>query len=211
MNYPLAQIILASRGDDLQGWMNILFIVILAVFWAVAGIVKAKARKSEPEDEGESPSQPARRPPTRGSTLREQLLRQFYGLTGPSEREPSAQDPKRPDTEAAATPLAEPAYADALRRAVQKHPAAQPPPELQSERPEAPVQTEIETPPAFRRNLATDLADQAVHVPAGLPQADELAELLLDYSDPEELRRAILHYEILGRPLSLRDSSAHTI
>lgn len=41
--------------------------------------------------------------------------------------------------------------------------------------------------------------------------ARHLPELLLDYSDPEALRRAILHYEILGPPLSLRPPSGSVI
>jgi hypothetical protein len=34
-----------------------------------------------------------------------------------------------------------------------------------------------------------------------------LREPLLDFNDPNALRRAILHYEILGKPLSLRRPS----
>ena len=34
--------------------------------------------------------------------------------------------------------------------------------------------------------------------------------VIIDYSDPEALRKAILHYEILGKPLALRDTSDET-
>ncbi len=37
------------------------------------------------------------------------------------------------------------------------------------------------------------------------PETQYLSDLLSDYADPDKLRRAILHYEILGPPLSLRD------
>ena len=30
-------------------------------------------------------------------------------------------------------------------------------------------------------------------------------EVFLDYEDSDEIRKAILHYEIFGRPLSLRE------
>jgi hypothetical protein len=219
MNYMPAQMILASRSDDGEGWMNILFVVILAVVWAVAAIVKAKARKPEPEDEEESPGQPARRPPSRGSALREQLLKQFYGLADPTQRQPSRPGPQQPATRAAGAQRAEPDYAAELERAVPEYEAgpegigtltpAQPLPELESVLPNARVQTEIGTLPGLTGNLVTDLAAEGARTPAELPQAEDLAEILLDYADPEELRRAILHYEILGRPLSLRDSSAH--
>ena len=40
-----------------------------------------------------------------------------------------------------------------------------------------------------------------------IPQAEYLSDILSDYEDPEKLRRAILHYEILGKPISLRGPS----
>lgn len=49
-----------------------------------------------------------------------------------------------------------------------------------------------------------------VAAPAEIPQAKYLSEILSDYENPESLRRAILHYEILGKPLSLRDSQGYT-
>jgi hypothetical protein len=33
---------------------------------------------------------------------------------------------------------------------------------------------------------------------------------LIDYGDPDALKKAILHYEILGRPLALRDPLERT-
>jgi len=40
---------------------------------------------------------------------------------------------------------------------------------------------------------------------AEIPQEKYLSEILSDYDNSERLRRAILHYEILGKPLSLRE------
>jgi hypothetical protein len=50
-----------------------------------------------------------------------------------------------------------------------------------------------------------------VDMPTEIPRAKYLSEILSDYDDTEKLRRAILHYEILGKPLSLRDPSEHII
>jgi hypothetical protein len=50
-----------------------------------------------------------------------------------------------------------------------------------------------------------------VAAPAEIPRAKYLSEILSDYDDPEKLRRAILHYEILGKPLSLREPGEHII
>jgi len=49
----LAQIILAIRSDDVGGWMNILVVILLAVFWAIWGILKTRAKKNESEDDEE--------------------------------------------------------------------------------------------------------------------------------------------------------------
>ncbi|MHC4170732.1 MAG: hypothetical protein ACYSWQ_27660 [Planctomycetota bacterium] len=40
---------------------------------------------------------------------------------------------------------------------------------------------------------------------AQTPPARQLSDLLSDYTDTDKLRKAILHYEILGPPLSMRD------
>jgi hypothetical protein len=47
----LARIILSIRSDDVEGWTNILVVVLLAVFWAIWGVLKTKAKKNETEDE----------------------------------------------------------------------------------------------------------------------------------------------------------------
>jgi hypothetical protein len=52
-------------------------------------------------------------------------------------------------------------------------------------------------------------AGEASHTPTGEPAGFEV-EALIDYSDPDALKKAVLHYEILGRPLALRDTSDHT-
>ena len=62
------------------------------------------------------------------------------------------------------------------------------------------------------------LEDKVLGLSAETVQLSRSAELLepepvlvLDLADAEELRRAILHYEILGKPVSLRDRSAQII
>ena len=68
------------------------------------------------------------------------------------------------------------------------------------------------------KTLNQRMQNVAVHG-TGLSQEDMaeaveskyLSEVLLDYVEPDELRMAILHYEILGRPLSLRDPSGQII
>ena len=53
MSCLLAQMLLArgNDGDD-SGWMQLLILVIMAVFWALGGILKAKAGR-EQTDQGD--------------------------------------------------------------------------------------------------------------------------------------------------------------
>jgi hypothetical protein len=46
-----ARIISTIRNEDVGGWINILVIVLVAVSWAVWGVLKKKAKKSEEDDE----------------------------------------------------------------------------------------------------------------------------------------------------------------
>jgi hypothetical protein len=78
-------------------------------------------------------------------------------------------------------------------------------------RPKAQIQPDIRELPQFTSKAVKELDDKRLARPARLAPAEYLSELGLDFADPDELRRAILHYEILGKPLSLRDPSASVI
>jgi hypothetical protein len=206
MNSFLAQLILAGRSEDAEKWMNILFVVVLAVFWALGGILKARGKKTQDGAAGKSPHRPMRQQPAQGRTAREQLLRQAGPPVGQAERRPS-----RPGLGQARTRLAE------LRAAAQKFAAeAEQAFRVQMQQPAQ------EVPPAMHRPASrsesrellesfAELPTATASQPENLPPPEEtlpseyLSELLSAYDDPDHLRRAILHYEILGKPLSLRD------
>ena len=205
MTELLAQVILAGRSDDAEGWMNILFVVVLAVFWAIGGIIKAKSNKPGGRDE-QSPGKPVRKPPLHSREAREQMLKQ---LQRPAE---SAQDQGQQPRPVAKQPRMK--FADlqaAVRKfAVEAEQAFQP-----QSGPKTPVLkpglTDPQNPPKTvelteptGKNVK-GLQEKRAYESEQMPESEYLCELLTDYADPEELRRAILHYEILGKPLSLRD------
>lgn len=205
MSELLAQIILAGRSDDAEGWMNILIVVVLAVFWAIGGIIKAKANKTGAPGE-QPPGKPARKPPLHSKDAREQMLRR---LQRPADSEQGQRQQPRP---AAKQPRMK--FADlqaAVRKfAVEAEQAFQP----QSDKKTPaikPVLTEPQKPPKAAEptepigKTVNRLQDKLVSQPEQMPESEYLSELLTDYADPEEVRRAILHYEILGKPLSMRD------
>jgi hypothetical protein len=86
-----------------------------------------------------------------------------------------------------------------------------PAPQIQPDFEELPeLQTSIEALPEFTGKTVEGLVGKRKDIPE-VPESKYLSEVLLDYADPDELRMAILHYEILGRPLSLREPSAQII
>ena len=81
-------------------------------------------------------------------------------------------------------------------------------PELSLESPQ--LKSRIEDLPEFTSKTLQRLEAKPLGVPAKPVKVDEVSEPVLDYDDTDELRRAILHYEILGKPLSVRDPSEKT-
>ncbi|MGB2865939.1 MAG: hypothetical protein WBC05_21580 [Sedimentisphaerales bacterium] len=205
MSELLAQIILAGRSDDAENWMSILVFVVLAVFWAIGGIVKAKANKAGGRDE-QLPGKPVRKPPLHSREAREQMLTQLQrpadSAQGQSQQpRPAAQQPrmKFADLQAAVRKFAVEAEQAFQPQSGKKTPELKPvltEPQIKTERVEL-------TEPIGK--TVKGMQDKRASEPEQMPDSEYLSELLLDYADPEELRRAILHYEILGKPLSLRD------
>jgi len=112
-------------------------------------------------------------------------------------------------------PLQKTPYQQA-RRPVGPTPKSQPRPQVA--KPQAqPPRRKITRPQPVGRKLPAKKAEQAIGLEAIEPlealklSPRYLSEILSDYDDPEKLRRAILHYEILGKPMALRDPSGHII
>jgi hypothetical protein len=184
MESYLAQLVLAARSDDVEKWSNILLVVVLAVFWAVAGLIKAKKTQQQGEEEqlGRTPGH--KLAPALGD-LRKKLLQQSARprLAGPV---PGARH--RPQAR------------QRLLTAVGTQPAAGSGLGAEPQAPPEPVNKPIEKLHDYRPSAAEK------------PPGPEFSPAFLPaYDDPEQLRRAILHYEILGKPLALRDPGGQII
>ena len=185
MDYSLIQIILAARNRDAEGWTNLLFIVVLAIFWALAGLAKARANKvKEQKRDKEQPQGPAiphrsLRPqlkPPRRKVLRPQpVVQKFASKTQPPIQLPSIE-----------LPSIEPLQA-----------------------PELATPAQIEEPTKLVGKAFGDLKERRAAIGSEAQPEEAIFEALLDFDDPDDLKRAILHYEILGKPLSLRSPSEH--
>jgi len=210
MNYWLAQFLSALGGQALAardsnerntGWMQILVFVILAIFYAVGSIVKARANKTAPKGKEQIPRKLARKPPE--SMIDLQILKQFFGL------------PEEPESSSQPSPEASKPLVSAKRPAVARQVVR---PSAFSET--SPLGGQVQPKPGkVTAGVAAPLVSAARHgktvgrarerpvavAGAEIPQTKYLSEILSDYDDTEKLRRAILHYEILGKPLSLRE------
>ncbi len=212
MNYSLAQIILAARDPD--GWMSILVIVLMAAVYGIATILKAKKGEKEQEQAEEEQYRKPQRKPERGMGLLEQFVREIQRAVDPTQERES-----RPTAQPAGRKTARPQPAPTVRKYAAEAkqvrrpglelsiPALQVQPEFE-ELPE--LQTGIETLPKSTTKAVKGLVGKRKGM-AEVPESKYLSEVLADFTDPEDLRMAILHYEILGRPLSLRDPSGQII
>ncbi len=224
MNYSLAQIILAARDPD--GWMSILVIVLMAAVYGIATILKAKKGEKEQEQAEEEQYRKPQRKPEGDMGLLEQFVREIQRAVDPTQERES-----RPTSQPAGRKTARPQpaptvrkYADEAKQVTRPKtisppakpkrpglelsiPAAQAQPDFE-ELPE--LQTGIEALPKYTSKTVEGLAGKRKGM-AEFPESKYLSEILVDFTDPEDLRMAILHYEILGRPLSLRDPSGQII
>jgi len=178
----ITQLILAARRRDDDGWTSFVPLVIMAAIWIVGGIMKAKANKIKDLDYPEEAEEQAR----------------------PESKEPQqpkqAQKPRRPIAvyQAGDRPKSIDARGTVREKTVDVKPAKL---KLQPSRPQ--VAPEIEAVPhpekqdlgLKRKSKTAQKRDKEVQ-PAIRP---------LFSDEPDELKRAILYYEILGKPISLRD------
>lgn len=201
MSNLLAQIILARRSPGDNGWMNILVVIVMAVIWVVGGVVKAMKTKSQ--DQQQPGRVPPRKPPGQSMAVQQDMPAQAQRTAGPAQHrgQPSGVQAKRTtlaDLRAVARRFAaeaEQAFQAQTTRPTPKPPAAAPEPGV---RPET-----MPSIPSAVEPIKGLTQDQSAA--AKMPPTELLSDLISDYTNPERLRKAILHYEILGPPLSLRD------
>lgn len=195
----LAQLILARRNDDVEGWMNLLFVIVVAVFWVLGGILKAKSKKPEQRQRTGPPQRPVRRPQARGVQASRQAGEQPRPHPATASQRPQYAPGSKPP--AGETVFSHPLFrnlAAQIERATgMKIPTEVPKPQAPKKPPK----------PLTEKFVPAVKAAQPLEIKKPVDVTDFSGTLLLDTSDPNDLRRAILYYEILGKPVSLRDSS----
>lgn len=203
---------LLLEGDE-NGWIQLLVLGVLFGISALGGIVKSRKQKRDLErEEG-----PVSRPPPR-PVRRQELSRviQERPAAGPVRPERGGETRQEAPGRAQPRTIIRPGSAIGafvaeikaeIKRASEEMQGISIPPEgpVPPHKPKSPVKAPLAAPPV-QDAPAQPLARETV--PA---EADDLTDILPELSGPDDLRTAILYYEILGKPLSLRGTSDHLI
>ncbi|MBN2136370.1 MAG: hypothetical protein JW720_01045 [Sedimentisphaerales bacterium] len=179
------------RSDD-GGWMQLLVFVVVLAFSGLSALVKTRKRRQDVEEsEAESGPIPPRRPqatqPIAPGAAREAV------------RRGQPRSIIRPGSTLSAF------VAEIKKEILQTHQG------MQTDRPhvQRPIMVEPEAKEPPKPATTTD--SKAVHRSTPEPQEDILTDLLPDFSSGEDLRRAIICYEVLGKCVALRSCEEQII
>ena len=178
---------LLLEGED-GGWMQLLVFVVVGVLYALGGIIKARKRKGGVAAEDESPDEPASPEP---------------------QREPlrAIGRPKQPQGSTVPRKSVLQTFVEEITRAAQLEVQAprpqKPPPVARTPRMETQV---VELPRKPRGEVIAAIQPKPLAVEAKQEaQAGYLPVITPELASTDDLARAVLDYEIFGKPLSLRD------
>ena len=195
MNEVLSKLLLAAKNNDGKDWISSLPIILLAIFWIVGGILKARANKKAEEsehpdrtgDDTRTAGQSAPHPPARSP------------LPQPRKYQPAPQPQARPTEPSPKIPKP-------------RMPQQQPLPAETIVQPRLPQFEAVV--PALTAELAelpkfTSPQPQLIKPmrKIGSPDVESIraAQIELELQDVQDLRKAVLYAEIIGKPLSLRE------
>ncbi len=208
----LFDIVLAAK-DDGRSWINMLIPIVIVIVYAISGIVKMKSNvdKEQPTQEQQKPrykpldeqgrgwERPAAEPtaPEMSPAQRRQVDRQIERKLAP---EPARQPaPARPQQRRTLEAF--------LETIAPKPPTAAPQPAAAQAR-----QQRLGAQAAQRQQTARKIKPKASPRKAKVatkkkPPAEPspIASLAERLAQPDEIRRAIIYAEILGKPIALRD------
>lgn len=208
----LAYVMTAQSRDVGNGWFQYLPIIIIAGLWVLGVILKAVRKQSEDDDEkaGRAGEEPAE---LNLSQLVELARRHYAG-----EYRPAEQQPKQGRSPAAVPPVipikraSRPGSRAAVQQGSLRRPAGKQTPQRYAGRPGEKkrqemlgneikwVQPNIEPLSEISEPTFKDLS--AAHKVQ--TSRRRLSDILDDFSGRDSLKRAILHYEILGKCVAMR-------
>lgn len=224
--------------SDSEEWMNILFIVAVAVFWAVGGLLKAASARKTAASHGRRSGRQKQTDDQKRESWQQRLTRKAEEIQRAAQEHVRKMQEQAGGARSSERP-GEPHRPDRGRVTVRTRPGAEPvlvyerqePAETLQQRQQraARLYQQRQEEAARLRQRRLEAAEERLRVkaPPTQPKPDSAtavapattenpepahaASALIDYSNADALRQAILHYEILGKPLSLRDPSEQQI
>lgn len=207
---PMRHFDLLAQGSG--DWENIIFLVIVGFFWLAGALAKVlAARKGAARQQ--RPGRPTPQTARPRETWQQRLARKAQEMhqAAQTERQRLEEQTRERMPQTQPRPAGEISIrTDAAGDSVMVY---QPPADTKRQQPARQQQAREAIPPA-RRQVAVESPKppgprQVTVSPAvSPPGASDLHPLaIVDFDDPDALKKAVLHYEILGRPLALRDLS----
>jgi len=191
--YYYSLYIVAAGNKGFEDWTQILVFVAMIVVYSLSGILKAKMKKKEPVTGEQKPDRPRPSGPVPRPQYQQGAQSQRIKIFRPQSSVQKAAVKAEKFGHISTTKLyTEPNVSVPVSQADQ----------------------EILESPKYD-SVLTNLPE-FTHISPVVPAVTDrtityFAEDFLDLKDSEALRRAILHYEILGKPLSLREPSEQII
>lgn len=216
---------------DVEGWSDVIVFVMVAAFWAVGALLKAVSarrtasqsqrpgrEKSTDDRKRESWKQRLTRKAEEIQRAAQEHVRKTEEQAGGARSSERPGEPRRPDrgrvtvrTRPGAEPVLVYEHQDPAETLQQRQQRAA---RLYQQRQEEAARLRQRRLEAAAERLRVKTSptqpepDSATAVETATtekPETTHVTSALIDYSDADALRQAILHYEILGKPLSLRD------
>jgi len=197
------------RGDDGSGWMTLLVFAVVIVLNAVAGLIRARKRKADLQQQqpAAGPRRPAKPPRRQPASRPVQQVPAPQPIRPQPAAAPRREAPTRPKPRTIVRPgSALEAFVSeikaeimgGIKQARERKTPAKPPPQTDKTKAKAgPVRHAAATPSSLRG--------------AKPAAADALSGIMPDFSGPDDLSRAIVYHEVLGKPVSLRQPGDYLI
>jgi len=205
MVYSLLQEVLAARKGR-EDWMQILVIVAMAIIYGISAIFKSKSNKAEEEKEKQQQQKRAAGPGRRVRPEEVQPADVKVKRVGP--------EPVAKRVEVKREKAAGEVKADYVKTQELSQPKRRIAPEIGKlleftsmamETVEEIVSETAEELPEFTGGAVKPLEKKYAVVPKQKARLEKVEKPLIDFTERNILRSAILHYEILGKPLALRE------
>ena len=191
----LQQMLLAGRNNNYEIILNILFVVVMAVFWIIGGVMKSKIKASDDKDKDKPQQKSVRMPSSIGKAFWEQ----FMELSG----NPQYSQNQNIQAEKKIHPSKVP---------VKKTAPVQPKPKIVQTKAQHELQqvyNDVAKEKAFSAlpNVSIPKIDSKIAL--DMQKASDLSYpsdyISFDDIDTDEIRKAIVYKEIFGAPVSMRD------